>query len=90
MELKTILSGIEGIKARGDLELQINSIECDSRMVKENSLFIAIKGFDVDGNTFIKSAVENGAKAIVIEEGTKLKKSDILLRLSYIGYILRK
>jgi len=77
MELKTILSGIEGIKARGNLELQINSIECDSRNVKENSLFIAIKGFDVDGNTFIKSAVENGAKAIVIEEGTKLKKSDI-------------
>ena len=77
MELKTILSGIEGIKARGDLEIQIDSIESDSRKVKENSLFIAIKGFEVDGNIFIKSAVENGAKAIVIEEGTKLKSSDI-------------
>ncbi len=77
MELKTILSGIEGIKAKADLSLNIDMIECDSRRIKQNGMFVAINGFDVDGSLYIKQAVENGATAIVIEEGTKLKKSDI-------------
>ena len=77
MELRTILNGIEGIKAKADLNVNIEMIESDSRKIKQNAMFVAIKGFDVDGNLFIKQAIENGAIAIVIEEGTKLKKSDI-------------
>ena len=77
MELKAILSGIEGVKARGDLSINIDAIECDSRKIKKNGMFVAIKGFDVDGAEYIKQAIENGAIAVVIEEGTKLKKSDV-------------
>ena len=77
MELKTILSGIEGIKAKADLNLNIDMIESDSRKIKPNGMFVAIKGFDVDGSLYIKQAIDNGATTIVIEEGTKLKKSDI-------------
>ena len=77
MELRTILSGIEGIKAKADLSINIDMIECDSRKIKEKGMFVAIKGFDVDGSLYIKQAIENGAIAIVIEEGTKLQKSDI-------------
>ena len=32
---------------------------------QENGLFVAIKGFDVDGNDYIKSAIENGAVAVM-------------------------
>ena len=77
MNLKTIIAGIEGLKARGNLELDISSIACDSREVKENGMFVAIKGFDVDGHMYIRQAIENGAKVIVIQEGATLKKSDI-------------
>ena len=77
MELRTILSGIEGIKTKADLSLNIDMIECDSRKIKPNGMFVAIKGFDVDGSLYIKQAIDNGAIAVVIEEGTKLKKSDI-------------
>lgn len=77
MELRTILSGIEGIRAKADLSLNIDMIECDSRKIKQNGMFVAIKGFDIDGSLFIKQAIENGATTIVIEEGTKLQKTDI-------------
>ena len=77
MELKRILNGIDGIKAKADLSLNIDMIESDSRKIKPNGMFVAIKGFDVDGSLYIKQAVDNGATAIVIEEGTKLKKSDV-------------
>ena len=68
MELKNILSGIEGLKAKGDLEVDITGISNDSRKVKPGYLFIAIKGFDTDGHEYINKAIENGAKAILIQE----------------------
>lgn len=70
MELRKILVGIEGLKAKGSLDLDISSIECDYRNVKQGSLFVAINGFEVDGHTFINKAIEKGAKAIIFEEGT--------------------
>ena len=65
MELKKILVGIEGIKAKGSLDIKISNLDSDSRKIKENGLFVAIKGFDVDGNDYIKSAIENGAVAVM-------------------------
>ena len=49
MNLKEILLGIEGIKARGNLELDITNVDSDSRNIKENGMFIAIQGYEVDG-----------------------------------------
>ena len=73
MELRKILVGIEGLKAKGSLDLDISSVECDYREVKEGSLFVAIKGYEVDGHTFIMNAIENGAKAIIFEQGADYK-----------------
>ena len=73
MELKKILIGLEGLKVRGDLNKEIKGIEKNSKEVKEGYLFIAIKGFAVDGHQFIENAIENGATAIMIEEGCNVK-----------------
>ncbi|MCL2355417.1 MAG: hypothetical protein FWC68_06140 [Oscillospiraceae bacterium] len=48
MVLKSILNGIEGLKAKGNLDIEIKGITYDSREVKEGYLFIAIKGFELD------------------------------------------
>ena len=77
MDLKAVLNGIDGLKAKGNLDIDILSIADDSRKVKENGMFVAIKGFETDGHKYIKQAVENGAKVIVIQEGESIKKSDI-------------
>lgn len=73
MELKRMLVGLEGLKVKGDLTQDIKGIEKNSKNVKENYLFIAIKGFSVDGHEFINNAIENGATAVMIEEGCDLK-----------------
>ncbi len=73
MELKEILSGIEGLKAKGDLNLTIENIENDSRKIKGNTLFIAIRGFETDGHNFIQKAIENGASAIMVQQDFELK-----------------
>ena len=74
MNLKNILNGITGIKAKGRADIDINQITTDSRAVKEGALFIAIKGFETDGHNYIEKAIENGAEAIMIQEGYDYKK----------------
>lgn len=77
MNLKEILLGIEGIKARGNLELDITNVDSDSRNIKENGMFIAIQGYEVDGIDYIESAIENGAKVIMVQENVDLAKLKI-------------
>ena len=68
IKLTNILSHI-------DVELEINfsdveiySIAFDSRKVEQGSLFVAIKGTQVDGHDYIDKAIAQGAKVIVVEE----------------------
>jgi UDP-N-acetylmuramoyl-tripeptide--D-alanyl-D-alanine ligase len=55
-----------------DLFKNLTSVTIDSRKVKKNSLFVAIKGDNFDGHNFVKNAVKSGAAAVVIKKG-KLK-----------------
>ena len=77
MELKKILIGIEGIKARGNLDIDIKAIENNSKEVKEGYMFVAIKGFSTDGHQFVESAIKNGATCVMLEEGCDFKSLNI-------------
>ena len=77
MELKKMLVGLEGLKVKGNLEIEIEGLESNSKNVKKGYLFIAIKGFSTDGHQYVESAIENGATAIMIEEGCDLKNLKI-------------
>ena len=75
MELKNILAGIDGLKAKGNLDIDIPSIASDSKEIKNGDLFVAIEGFVVDGHSFIKQAIDAGAKAVLVNES---KVKDII------------
>ena len=77
MELKKILLGLEGIKAKGNVEVEIKGIDKNSMEVIEGYMFIAIKGFSTDGHQFVESAIENGAIAVMVQEGCNLKDLNI-------------
>ena len=57
MNLKNVLKGIEGLKAKGELDLELAGIESNSKNVKQDFMFVAIKGFSVDGHEFVNSAI---------------------------------
>lgn len=67
MELKKLLVGIEGVKGKGSLDIDITNLDSDSRKIKPGGLFVAIKGFEVNGNDYITAAVDNGAVAVITE-----------------------
>ena len=77
MKLNSVLLNIEGIKAKGDLDIEIKGIESNSKNVKKGFMFVAISGFSSDGHDFIQNAIENGANVIVAENIEKIKKIKI-------------
>lgn len=77
MELKKILAGLEGIKAKGNIEIEIKGIEKNSKEVKEGYMFVAIKGFSTDGHKYVENAIENGAQCVMLQEGCDIKALNI-------------
>ena len=68
MNINKILQGIDNLKVKGNLDLDIKGIENYSENVKEGYLFIAIEGFSTDGHKYVNNAIEKGAKAVIIQE----------------------
>jgi UDP-N-acetylmuramoyl-L-alanyl-D-glutamate--2,6-diaminopimelate ligase len=55
----------------------INGLALDSRLVKDNYLFLAVKGEKLDGHDYINQAIEKGATAIALENDVYVKHSGI-------------
>ncbi len=67
MQLKSILLGLEDIKAKGNIDTEIKGIECNSQKIEKDYVFVAIKGFAVDGHNYIEDAIKAGATVIIVE-----------------------
>ena len=68
MKLSQLLSAITVEEVIGNEEVEITSLECDSRKISLGSLFVAVRGVNVDGHRFIPIVTVGGVAAIVCEE----------------------
>ncbi|MDP4679805.1 MAG: UDP-N-acetylmuramoyl-L-alanyl-D-glutamate--2,6-diaminopimelate ligase [Cyclobacteriaceae bacterium] len=66
--LKDILYNVSLKTVSGDMNTVISSLSFDSRESKADSLFVAVKGTQVDGHDYIDKALDNGAVGIVCEK----------------------
>lgn len=65
MKLNKLLKGIDCINS---YNYEITNISCDSRKIKKNGLFIAIKGYNFDGNNYIEEAIKNGCVSVITDD----------------------
>jgi UDP-N-acetylmuramoyl-L-alanyl-D-glutamate--2,6-diaminopimelate ligase len=69
MTTKELLYGLQGLRFSGeDAKQDISGLYLDSRLVKKNGLFCAMKGTLTDGHNYIMQAISNGAVAILCEQ----------------------
>ena len=59
--------------------INIQGLSSDSRKVKKNYIFFAIKGMRDDGEKYIKDAILNGAKIIICEQKSKYKNNKTIV-----------
>ena len=68
MELTTLIKNIEPVAIVGYNTVEITGVNIDSRRIQPGHLFVAIKGTQVDGHSFIQKAIDLGAAAILCED----------------------
>ncbi len=69
LELKDVLGDIKNL-GEGEIDsLNFKNISIDSRTCLKNDLFIAIKGKNFDGHSFLPEVINKGVKSVVIKEG---------------------
>lgn len=68
MQLQDLLYGVSIVSVAGKPDQEVAALTFDSREVKENTLFFAIKGTVVDGHQYIDQTITAGAKVIVCEQ----------------------
>lgn len=67
MKLKDLLINIE-YTVKNNINPEITDIIYDSRKVTNGCVFVCLKGYTSDGHKYAKSAVDNGAAALVISD----------------------
>lgn len=77
MRLDRIIRGCNCTIMEGSSITEIDAICNDSRKVTKGSLFVAVKGFAIDGHDYIALALGKGAKAIVYEDQEALDRQTL-------------
>ncbi|OAV44778.1 UDP-N-acetylmuramoyl-L-alanyl-D-glutamate--2,6-diaminopimelate ligase [Lewinella sp. 4G2] len=68
-DLSAVIAGEPGVSDR-----EVSSVVFDSRQVQPGSLFVAVKGTQVDGHDYIGKAIDRGAIAIVGADAGAMQK----------------
>lgn len=68
MILEELIKNIRPTGVTGGTDVEITGVDIDSRRVERGHLFVAMRGTQVDGHTFIPKAVAQGAAAILCED----------------------
>lgn len=68
MTISDTLKKVDIVASIGSMQREIAGVNIDSRQVKANDLFVAVKGTQADGHVYIPKAIEQGATAILMSE----------------------
>jgi len=66
--LKNLLYGLRLTDVQGSTNLAVEFVASDSRSVRADSLFIAVRGSHSDGHHYLDQAIAAGARALIVEE----------------------
>lgn len=90
MKLEKLLVGLDYELLQGTLEQEVSQIDYDSRHVQKDSLFVCIKGAQVDGHIYIDQVIKKGAKIIVTTKDVDMRDGITYIKVKDARYILAK
>ena len=88
MKLEKLLEKLDYTLDAGSLDVEIASLEYDSRKVGRGSLFVCLTGFRTDGHAYIPAAVAAGASALVVEHEVDAPEGVSVVRVKDSRYAL--
>lgn len=96
MKIEKILKEITYTSKKIQNDKEIVGISSDSRQIKKDYIFLAIKGYEFDGHKYINKAIENGANTVIytnddiefVDDINYIKVEDIRLALAQCSNLL--
>ncbi|SFU57810.1 UDP-N-acetylmuramoyl-L-alanyl-D-glutamate--2,6-diaminopimelate ligase [Alicyclobacillus macrosporangiidus] len=79
MQLQTLIRPLLKRTWIHPADVEITSLTADSRSVEPGALFIAIRGYTVDGHDFAAEAVRRGARALLVERPLDLPVTQVVV-----------
>lgn len=77
LSLTEIASAIDGQLVGQDTKVE--QIVTDSRTLRSGEMFLALKGPNFDGHRFVKQVIEQGCKAIIVEQEQAIEIPQIIV-----------
>lgn len=71
MKLISLLQELKYQVQKKDTDIEITELVFDSRKVVPGCVFVALKGANFDGHSYVREAVRLGAAAVVVQETTE-------------------
>lgn len=68
MKLQQLIKELDYERVENISDCRLGGISCNSRCITPGDLFVAIKGERLDGHNFVAQAVDNGAKAVILQQ----------------------
>ncbi|ASN03948.1 Mur ligase family protein [Virgibacillus necropolis] len=68
MKLSQLIKSIDSVNGLEIEDIDIKGISYHSQKTSNDSLFVCVRGYKVDGHNYLHDAVKKGAKAAVVEE----------------------
>lgn len=65
MLLSNLLKGLSYEVVQGSVNININGLKYDSRMVETGDAFVCIEGYKIDAHSYISSAINNGCYCVI-------------------------
>ena len=88
MQLEEMLLDLKYEILQGDLNIEVQEIENDSRKVKQGVLFFCIAGSVRDGHDFAKEVAEKGACALIVEKAVEVPESVTVIKVDNSRYAM--
>ncbi|MDR2570643.1 MAG: UDP-N-acetylmuramoyl-L-alanyl-D-glutamate--2,6-diaminopimelate ligase [Oscillospiraceae bacterium] len=67
MTLERLIKNVDIVSIGADFGMLIHGISYDTRVLRKGDIFVAIKGYEVDGHKYINEAIKKGAACIICE-----------------------
>ncbi|TNE88576.1 MAG: UDP-N-acetylmuramoyl-L-alanyl-D-glutamate--2,6-diaminopimelate ligase [Deltaproteobacteria bacterium] len=78
MRLEALLVQLPDARAHGDLSIEVGHVTRDSRDVRPDSVFVAVRGARVDGHAFV---ADTAAAAVVVERDVHPPPNVVVIRV---------
>lgn len=81
MILKSLLKGLDYEVIKGNEESKVQNIRYDNRKIEQGDAFVCVKGFKVDGHSFIGDAIKKGAKTLIVQEDVSAQEDITIIKV---------